>query len=157
MVTDTLQVYFKQQQVTLQWLAVLRAMAQEMSAQVDAKVLRQLFFKIGYRFAKDTDSILERVETLDQLEEIINNFWAQINWGWVSFNESDDCIEIRHSACPIGQAFGECSINWSIGLIEGFYQAVFEKLGAGENMLVYSIDKLSNEFELHLRFGLQVN
>jgi hypothetical protein len=78
---NAFQEYFRGQQVSLQWSPVLRAMALEMSAHIDARELRHLFFKIGERFAKDAENVFQGVQTLAQLEERLNDFWARINWG----------------------------------------------------------------------------
>ncbi len=104
MAKDNLQNYFRGQQVALQWLPVLRAMASELSAQIDAKALRQLFFKIGERFAKDTDDLFHGAQSLVQLEERLNDFWLRINWGWVDLNEAKGFIEITHWAAPLAEA-----------------------------------------------------
>jgi hypothetical protein len=153
MTNKSLQDYFRGQQVSLQWLPVLRAMALEMSAYTEVRELRQLFFKIGVRFAKDAEDFYRNAKTLAQLEESINDFWTRINWGWVNFKESDEAIDIDHQASPLAEAFGDEALNWSIGLLEGFYQAVFDGLGAGDAMVVLSVEESSRGLGIHLRYG----
>lgn len=153
MTNKSLQDYFREQQVSLQWLPVLRAMALEMSANGEVSELRQLFFKIGVRFAKDAEDFYKDAKTLAQLEEGINDFWTRINWGWVNFKESDIAIDIDHQASPLAEAFGDEALNWSIGLFEGFYQAVFEGLGAGDVMVVRCVEESSPGLGIHLRYG----
>jgi hypothetical protein len=152
---NAFQEYFKGQQVSLQWSPVLRAMALEMSAHIDARELRHLFFKIGERFAKDAENVFQGVQTLAQLEERLNDFWARINWGWVTLKEADGAIDITHQAAPLAEAFGDEAFNWSIGLLEGFYQAVFDGLGAGDTMAVRSVDESASGLDVHLRYGRQ--
>lgn len=153
MANDNLQNYFRGQQVSLQWLPVLRAMASELAAQTDAKALRQLFFKIGERFAKDTDDLFQGAQSLGQLEERLNDFWLRINWGWVDLNEVKGFVEITHQAAPLAEAFGDDAIEWSIGLLEGFYQNVFSVLGASETMVVRGVGSLVGGMDVQLRFG----
>ena len=153
MANDNLQNYFRGQQVSLQWLPVLRAMASELAAQTDAKALRQLFFKIGERFAKDTDGMFQGAQSLAQLEERLNDFWLRINWGWVDLNEVKGFVEITHQAAPLAEAFGDDAIEWSIGLLEGFYQNVFSVLGASETMVVRGVGSLVGGMDVQLRFG----
>lgn len=153
MTNNSLQNYFKGQQVSLQWLPVLRSMALEMSEHSDASELRQLFFKIGVRFAKDAEDFFLSAKTLAQLEEGINDFWTRINWGWVNFKESENSILITHQASPLAEAFGDDSLCWSVGLLEGFYQAVFNGLGAGDAMVVQSIDESPIGFDVYLSYG----
>lgn len=153
MVSDKLQNYFREQQVSLQWLPVLRAMALEMSAHADAKELRHLFFKIGERFAKDAEHRFQDVQTLVQLEDSLNDFWSRINWGWVDLNEVKGYIDIMHQAAPLAEAFGDEALDWSIGLLEGFYQSVFKVLGASEAMVICGVGELSDGMGVRLRFG----
>jgi hypothetical protein len=153
MTNTSLQEYFRGQQVSLQWLPVLRAMASEMSANTEVGELKQLFFKIGGRFAKDAEDFFQNAKTLTQLEDGINDFWTRINWGWVNFKESDKAIDIDHQASPLAEAFGDEALSWSIGLLEGFYQAVFERLGAGDGMVVRSVEESFRGLAIHMRYG----
>lgn len=153
MTNEALQNYFREQQVSLQWLPVLRAMASEMSAQMPAEELLELFSKIGERFAVDTEEHFQDVETLAQLEESLNYFWARINWGWVTFQEAKGCIEITHSAAPLAEAFGDEALGWSVGLLQGFYQRAFSALGASDTMAVRAVGESTGGIDIHLRFG----
>jgi hypothetical protein len=147
--------YFRSQQVSLQWLPILRALALELSANADAAGLRQLFFKVGERFAKDVEERFQDVQTLAELEEYLNEFWAQLNWGWVHFAEANGAIEIEHQAAPLAEAFGDESLAWSVGLLEGFYQTVFTVLGAGDTMKVAAIDESCSDMTVQLCFSHQ--
>lgn len=150
---DRLQDYFRGQQVSMQWLPVLRALALEMSAQAETRELRQLFFRMGEHVADDAGDRFEGVQTLTQLEDALNDFWSQINWGWVDLKEVKACIEITHQASPLAQAFGDEALGWTIGLLEGFYQTVFKVLGAGEAMVVRGVGESAGGMEIRLRFG----
>jgi len=155
MATNNLQNYFRGQQVSLQWSPVLRALAAEMSAHSDPKDLRRLFFKIGERFAKDTEGLFRDVQTIAQLEESLNDFWFRTNWGWVDLNEADGSIFITHQAAPLAEAFGDDALEWGIGLLEGFYQSVFNVLGASDSLVVRSFGELDDGMNIRLRFGLE--
>lgn len=156
MVSDKLQSYFRAQQVSLQWLPVLRAMAAEMSEQMDAEDLRQLFFHVGERFAQDAGDCFQGAQSLIQLEDSLNDFWSQINWGWVSIKEVQEHIDISHQSAPLAEAFGDEALVWSIGLLEGFYQNVFRVLGASDSMMVCRAGKPTAGMDVHLRFGRQL-
>lgn len=153
MTNDALQNYFREQQVSLQWLPVLRAMAGEMSVHMRVEDLHQLFFKIGERFAKDTEEHFQNVQTLAQLEENLNFFWARINWGWVTLREAKGFIDITHSAAPLVEAFGDEAIDWSSGLLQGFYQRAFSVLGASDTMSVRGVGEASGGMDIQMRFG----
>jgi len=147
--------YFRSQQVSLQWLPVLRALALELSANADAAALRQLFSKVGERFAKDVQERFESVQTLAELEESLNEFWTQLNWGWVSLTEAKGAIEIDHQAAPLAEAFGDDQLVWTVGLLEGFYQSIFVVLGAGDTMKVSAHEDACVDMLVRLQFGPQ--
>jgi len=157
MTDDSFKNYLRSQQVSLQWLPVLRALAAELSANASQEGLRQLFFKVGERFARDVEARFEGVETLPELESELNEFWAQLNWGWVNFTEVSGQIDIEHQAAPLEDAFGEEAIGWSIGLLEGFYQTVFGVLGAGNAMKVRALDEECVDMLVRMRFGLHTD
>ena len=157
MTVVNLESYVRGQQVSLQWLPVLRAMATEMAAHSKPAELRDLFFKIGQRFGKDTEHLFEGSQSLSQLEENLNDFWSQINWGWVKLDEVKGHIDILHQIAPLAEAFGDESLVWSVGLMEGFYQSVFSILGASESMVCRCADSSVVGMNLHLRFGQPAN
>ncbi|NCN69653.1 MAG: hypothetical protein GW907_00675 [Betaproteobacteria bacterium] len=153
---NNLENYFRNQQVSLQWLAVLRAMALELSASASPVELRLLFSKIGTRFANEVQEQFMNVNTLAELEEGLNVFWAQINWGWVNLTDAGDSIGITHQAAPLAEAFGDESLSWCVGLLEGFYHNIFSVLGASAAMQVRDTGE-SDAMTLRLRFELAVN
>jgi hypothetical protein len=147
--------YFRSQQVSLQWSPVLRAFAVELVAQggADIEVLHQLFIRIGMRFAGDMESQLQGVQTLAELTEALNDLWNRTNWGWVELTEASGCIEIEHRYAPIAEAFGVEMLAWSIGILEGFYQAVFRSFGLSEKMTARMVSQENDGFYVHLRLA----
>lgn len=150
---NNLQEYFRSQQVSLQWLPFLRAFATELSASADIEDLQHLFFNLGTRFAKSSENHFEDVQTLQQLEIRLNEYWGRLNWGWTEFNELKGFIEITHHASPLAEAFGDHALPWSTSLLEGFYQAVFSVLGASEKMVVRRLGEPTDGMDVKLRFG----
>ena len=151
--TYTLDDYFRSQQVSLQWSPVLRALAVELrsQAEVDLGLLNQLFNKIGMRFAKDMESQFQGVQTLSELTDALNDLWSRTNWGWVELKEANGCIEIEHRYAPIAEAFGSETLEWSVGLLEGFYQAVFLSFGLSEKMKTKLVAHQNDGLLIHLR------
>ena len=152
-----LQSYFRGQQVSLQWLPVLRAIALEMSANADSKSLHHLFSNIGTRFATDAEDCFSDVKTLTQLKDNLNAFWSQINWGWVELTEVKGGIDITHQAAPLAEAFGDDALEWSSGLLEGFYHHVFKLLDTSNTMTVRSMAVAPDGMDIRLRFGRHDN
>jgi hypothetical protein len=128
-------------------------MATELPAHTNTRELRQLLFRIGQRFAHDAEAMLRTAQSLAQLEEALNDFWTRIHWGWVVLSEDDVFIRIEHHAAPLAEAFGDDALSWSVGLLEGFYEAVFRALGAGESMVVRAGDTLAQGMNITLHFG----
>lgn len=145
--------YFREQQVSLQWLPFLRALASELSAQTDASSLRTLFASVGQRFALDAREAFEEVNTLSALSIALNDYFARIHWGYTEITEVAGAVEIHHFAAPLAEAFGDESLPWTIGFLEGFYQALFGLLGASTTMQVHALDDACEAMHLHLRFG----
>lgn len=145
--------YFRSQQVSLQWAPVLRALAVELGEMASKQDLQRLFFSAGARFAGDVATRFEGTETLAQLEECLNDLWSSLNWGWVELRETQGLIEILHQAAPLAEAFGDETLEWSIGLLEGFYESVFKVLGAGDSMVVTGLPDASSGMSVRLNFG----
>lgn len=135
---QTLDNYFRSQQVPLQWSPILRALADELraNAQGDDATLKTLFRAVGYRFATDMAKRFEDANTLEDLGYVFNELWTETNWGTVDLAEQGDHIAIEHRFAPLAQAFGDDSLTWSVGLLEGFYQAGFSHVGAGKDLSV---------------------
>lgn len=151
--SDNLQSYFRSQQVSVQWLQVLRAMATELSGHVEAQDLRQIFSRIGVRFSKEVEAHFEDVKTLKALETSLNDFWSRLHWGWVDMAEVKGGIDICHSAAPLTEAFGEESMAWSHGLLEGFYQHIFEMLDNTPGLSVFEVDGSPDAMHIRFRYG----
>ena len=145
--------YFRSQQVSLQWSPVLRALAVELDEMASPQDLHRLFFCVGARFAGDVAARFEGTETLAQLEDRLNDLWSSLNWGWVELRETQGLIEILHQAAPLAEAFGDEALEWTIGLLEGFYESVFKVLGAGDSMVVTGLPEASSAMSVRLNFG----
>jgi hypothetical protein len=153
MTTENFKNYVKAQRIPLQWEMVLRAMASEMSSVSDAPDLRDFFFRIGERFASEAGNRFQGVETLEALEESLNAFWAEMTWGWVELIEEDGGIDINHQCAPLAQAFGDEALSWSVGLLEGFYQTLFNEFGANEDMTMSCVAASPDGMDIQLRFA----
>ena len=122
----------------MQWSPFLRALSHELAVTAggDNEALRNLFRAIGNRFAGDLATRFEDAKTLAELTDVFNSLWSQSNWGLVDLEQHSDHISIEHRFAPLAEAFGVDSLPWSIGLLEGFYQAGFVQAGAGEDLTV---------------------
>lgn len=130
--------YFRTQQVPMQWAPILRALGQELntSARGNTDSLRSLFRAAGLRFGQDQGHLFSEVRTLAELNECFNDLWNQTNWGVVDLAEQADHIAIEHRFAPLAESFGIDCLNWTVGLLEGFYQSGFSHVGAGQDLTV---------------------
>ena len=152
--TTELQSYVRAQQVSLQWLPFLRAFAAELSDLTDTEGLQALMAGVGQRVADEARDYFEQAQTLPELEEGLNEFWAHTNWGWVRLKEEGGHVSIVHSAAPLAEAFGDEALSWSPALLEGFYNSVFGSLGAKETMTVRFSGQEADGLCLRFQFGL---
>ena len=144
--------YYRGQQSSQQWEDFLRCMAVELASQASEEELRAVFSGIGKRQASALENHLHGIDGLNDLELALNEYWARRHWGFVAFNEKKNVVEIMHSASPLAEVFGEDSLSWSVGFLEGFYEQIFLSLGAGRRMRVSALE--SEESGLNLFFEL---
>lgn len=145
--------YLRAQQVAPQWLGFLRALAMELAAQADESALRNLFHSIGAKLAADAQAVIPEVNSLAELQQALNTYWEGIQWGWVEMTELQGFVEVTHYLAPLEQAFSESALTWSVGLLEGFYQTVFQALGADASLQLRHTPTSDDGWSLHFRFG----
>lgn len=145
--------YFREQQMSLQWLPFLRALSDELLEQTDEASLRSLMFKVGQRFAQNARESFEGINTLSDLASALNDFFGRINWGCLELAEVPNAIMVTHFAPPLAEAFGDEALPWSVGVLEGFYQEIFMLLGANSAMTVAVQLEDSEPMALRFRFG----
>ena len=73
------QTYYKSQQVPLQWLPFLRALACELGTVADVETLKKIMSGTGARFAAEALEYFENAQTLAELEQGLNEFWLRTN------------------------------------------------------------------------------
>lgn len=154
---DALERYFRSQQVPLQWSPILRALARQLAEDCgpDTSSLRAMFQGVGQRFAQSVSDLYAGSVALPDLAEAINGLWSELNWGLVDFSEQADHVSIQHHFAPLAEAFGSDSLDWSVGLLEGFYQAAFRQLGASDELAVAFVAQEDDGMRLDFRFAIQ--
>jgi Cellulose synthase subunit D len=150
---NTLDDYFRSQQIPLQWSPLLRTLGQELATNADVQVLRQLFFNVGSRLATTMQSQFEGITTLPSLTDALNDLWARMSWGCVALHETADSIHIEHRYAPLAEAFGDEMLEWSVGVLEGFYQTIFRSFGASEKMVARYLADQSDALNIQLRLA----
>ena len=104
-----------------QWRVFLSAFAMELRVGADPAEVRGFLRQIGRRMADAM--ILPKTDTVEALEEAMNEAWSRIEWGWVRLFPEDDSLRIVHGAYP--NAFSDPSnAVWPDGaaaVMEGVY------------------------------------
>ncbi len=146
--------YFRSQQVSLQWAPVLRALAVQALKQLDARAAEQLFAATGAQMAQDLAAEFEGINQLTELTAALNEVWAHMNWGWVDLADSPNGIKINHHYPPTISAFGTANQVLGDRLLAGFYEGVFRQQGASERMRVIPLESEPDRVELILSRGV---
>lgn len=142
--------YYADRQPARQWKQFLGALGAELDAQLDHDDLRRLMLRVGLRFADSFE--VGQCATLDQFQLCVNQIWADLDWGWAEFVESDELIGIQHLCSPLRAAFGEVRAGWTPAFLEGAYQRWFEILGIDASLRVRQVGEADEEN--HLIFKL---
>ncbi len=151
--SEVLLAYVRSQQVAPQWQDFLRALAAELTSQADEEALRTLFHSIGTRMAEGIQATYQEIDTLPALEQTLNEYWGGMQWGWVELGEHEGFVELTHFLAPLAQAFGDGSLGWSAALLEGFYQTVFQQLGAAPSLQLRYVPEPGDGLSLRFHFG----
>lgn len=113
----------------------------EFDAQLDNDELRRLMARIGRRFADHCD--VSQSTTIEAMQQCVNIFWADLDWGWVEMSGGDAVLEIRHLCSPLQVAFGESCSGWIPAFLEGVYQRWFELVGIDPALRVQQVGHAS--------------
>jgi hypothetical protein len=118
--------YYARQQCSRQWVHFMAAMFAEFEERVDASEADQFLQAIGFKMGLLLP--LRRCDSLEDLEEDINNVLEGIDWGWVRVRERGAFIEITHGAYPLVPQ-NESRRNWLVPILEGLYGGWFGHQG----------------------------
>ncbi|MDB5970702.1 MAG: hypothetical protein JWQ90_3152 [Hydrocarboniphaga sp.] len=133
------------------WLPLLRALADELNAQMPPEELRSFFFAIGGRIAAADP--LPAGTSLADLERNANHWFGYAGWGWVKIRDLQSSLEFVHACAPLRQAFGDVALAWSPAVIEGIYAAWLKRLGASGPLELHQVGGVEGPVDV-LRFRL---
>ncbi len=105
--------------------------AAEIGENLPADQARGFFGAIGRRMA--TLVPLEDVSEAGALQDRINGFWQDLDWGDIELAVGEDAITVRHHRLP-EPVVPDLRSSWQamlLGVLEGTYDAWFRTLGSG--------------------------
>lgn len=135
--------YLSAKNCSQQWAFFLQALAQELNGAMPAQDVRMLMRQIGQRAAVEMP--LENCSTVQDIQAAVNDYWSELNWGWVELSEQSSALELRHYCAPLLHAFGAQAQAWSPAFLEGVYQQWLSSLGAGQALQVRQQSELNPE------------
>lgn len=131
--------YFLSEPVSPQWADFLRVLGEELSEQMSPEEIRAFFLLLGQRIARRNP--LTAGETLQDLEQAVNDQLRNMGWGWMRVRDLNTSLEFLHSCAPLRQAFGDAAMEWAPGLLEGLYSEWLKQLGAEEALVLQQLGK----------------
>ncbi|MGF6918684.1 hypothetical protein OKW28_002857 [Paraburkholderia sp. 40] len=141
--------YLLERQISPQWRGMLSALASEFEAQIGHDELRQLMHRVGSRFALACP--LPACASTAELEQVLNSYWHQMDWGYVALADEAESLRIIHYCAPL-PAFGESALAWTPAFLEGAYQTWLSALGA-QGLSVVQTSAFGEDSSLEFRLG----
>ena len=131
--------YFLSRPADGRWGGVLRALAEELAAQMSASEIRAFFAILGRRWARSMP--LDKSDNLKDLEAAANKALSSADWGWVRVRDLGSSVEFQHSCAPLRSAFGADAMEWASGLLEGLYEEWLRAQGAERNLVLRQVGR----------------
>jgi hypothetical protein len=123
--------YYARQQCSRQWVHFMAAMFAEFEERVAQTEADQFLEALGAKMARLLP--LRRCESLQDLQEDINNVLEGIDWGWMRLREADNFIEITHGAYPLIPQ-DEARRSWMAPVLEGLYSGWLGEQGGDSSL-----------------------
>lgn len=143
--------YLLSRPVDGRWGGLLKALADELAAQMPATEIRAFFAVLGRRWARSMP--LPPIADLKELETAINTSLAAVDWGWVRVRDLGSSVELQHSCAPLRSAFGVDALPWAPGLLEGLYSEWLREQGAETGLVLRQVGQAEGAADT-LRFRL---
>jgi len=116
-----------------------------------ATELRAFFRVIGERLARRAPLLAGA--SLAELESRINDYCLQTGWGCTRIDDQSTSLDFVHSCAPLRQAFGDDSLGWSTGVLEGLYAEWIKQSGAGPALELRQLGEVTGDWD-SIRFRL---
>jgi len=143
--------YFLSRPTEGRWAGLLRALAEELAAQMSAAEIRAFFAILGRRWARSMP--LPKGGGLADFEQAANAVFSRADWGWVRIRDLGNSVEIQHSCSPLRGAFGLDAMEWASGLLEGVYEEWLREQGAERDLALRQVGRAEGAADT-LRFRL---
>lgn len=123
--------YHQEQQCDTQWRDFLSVLVAELGQLSGREESLEFFRHLGHRLAERLP--LREQDTLQGLEQAINEHWRRMDWGWCLFSAQQNMITILHGAWPELDKRPGCLWPQALAsLLEGVYERWLRGQGGGE-------------------------
>jgi hypothetical protein len=85
-------------------------------------------YSAGAAWASEVLPSLDVEADFDDVTRVLNAQWLSEDWGWTSFVEGANAIEVVHHRGPFVELMGEERLLYAAELMRGFYAAVLQHL-----------------------------
>lgn len=126
--------YLEQQHCSKQWRLVIDALSSVL-ATLEPTQKQLLMHRTGAEMARSLT--LEVQPSLAALNKLLNEFWYDLDWGYVEIGLRQDKLYLEHYHTPV--PYGRCDSHAYVALsllLEGFYSEVLEQQGGEANAKV---------------------
>ena len=131
--------------------SLILSVFEELVNRAEPATLRAWCHLFGKVWADRCAAEFDNAGELDSLNAQLNEFWSKNQWGWTQLREIEQGLEIMHTGAPLTKPELLPYLQWSCGLLEGFYEAVFKQHGADESMKVRVDSATPDRFSLILQ------
>lgn len=133
-----------------QWAGFLRVLGQALQAQLSVQELKLFLRRLGELFAQAHP--LAATATLAELEELINRFWFERQWGYASLEDRGDALVIQHRGCPLPAAL-QTDTEVAAAFLEGCYGQWLVAAGAPAELTMRSLPPTDWPMHMAFEFG----
>jgi hypothetical protein len=126
--------YYERKQSSGRWSGFINLFFDELLQSAGEQDGRAFLCHIGRRLGESTD--LGTHDTLESLQDAMNRYLEQVDWGLVTLAERNDGLLVRHSAYPLlGQQLGaEQATVAMAAILEGLYSAWLNKQSGDDSI-----------------------
>ncbi len=106
----------------------------------------------GGRIAKSAD--LGDTRSLSDLEYALNGYFLETEWGWVSIEEREDYLWLRHGGYPAMGIEIAAPERAAIHVLEGFYTELLNRLANSADFVARCVDYPATSFDaVNIAYG----
>lgn len=130
---------------------LLRALMIEADERLPLETRQLLAVRLGARIAAEQPLI--HGESLIALEQAMNQWLADVGWGWVTLEDRGSWLEVQHGCSPMYALLGEHGAEWGRAVMEGLFGGWLNQAGADASLQIRRLDGPFGP-DQRLRYGL---